>query len=141
MVVVSLWPHQTVKGQWFTTVKVRVDPGPTLPETGLGTGVGDVEVGFGDDAAVSARVAILRLREQTLISVEEMGEDTQAVLFRPLPQPCRLMVGVRSTAATEGDARTAKSGFKPENPPGRDERDVFWLRWLPRARSASRVGT
>jgi len=119
--MVSLWPHQIVKGQWFTTVKVRFDPGPTFPETGLGTGVGDVrgvEVGFSDDVAVIARVAILRFREQTLILVEEMGESIRAVLFRHFSQPRRLMVGVRSTAATEGDVRIAKPGSEPEKPSG-----------------------
>lgn len=117
--MVSLWPHQIVKGQWFTTVKVRFDPGPTFPETGLGTGVGDargIEVGFSDDVAVITRVAILRFREQTLILVEEMSESIRAVLFRHFSQPRRLMVGVRSTAATECDVRIAKPGSEPEKP-------------------------
>jgi len=91
MVMASLWPYQIVKGQWFTTVKVRFDPGPASPEAGPGTSVGGVEVGFSDDAAVIARVAILRLREQTFILVEEMGESIQAVLFRPFSQPRCLM--------------------------------------------------
>lgn len=53
------------------TVKVRNDPGPTPPDTGLGIGVGGVGVGFSDDVAVIARVATLRLREQTFILVVE----------------------------------------------------------------------
>jgi len=69
-----------VKGHWFTTVKVRFDPGPAPPKAELGDGVRGVEVGFSDDAAVIARVARLRLREQTFILVEEMGESIQAVL-------------------------------------------------------------
>lgn len=60
-------PHQIVKGQLFLTVKVRNDTGPAFPEIGLGTGVDGVEVGVSDDVAVIARVAILRLREQTFI--------------------------------------------------------------------------
>lgn len=78
-----LSPHQIVKGQWFTTVKVRNDPEPRFPETGLETGVEDVEVGLSDDVAVSTRAAILRLREQTFILVERMDENVQAVLFQP----------------------------------------------------------
>ena len=63
------------------TVKVRNDPEPTLPETVLGTGVEGVEVGVSGDVAVTARVAILRLREQTFILVKEMSGSLQAVLF------------------------------------------------------------
>lgn len=78
-----------MKGQLFLTVKVRNDPGPTFPESGLGIGVDGVEVGFSDDVAVTARIAILRLREQTFILVGEMGASLQAVhvLFRPPPRP------------------------------------------------------
>lgn len=65
-------PYQIVKGQWFTTVKIRNDPEPRFPETGLEAGVEDVEVGFSDDVAVAARTAIWRLREQTFILVERM---------------------------------------------------------------------
>lgn len=64
---------QIVKGQWFVTVKVLDAPGPTLPEAWLGTGV--VETGFNDDVTVMARVATLRLSEQTFILVEEMAES------------------------------------------------------------------
>lgn len=60
-----------MKGQWFVTVKVRGDPGPAFPETGLGIGVDGVEVGFRDDVAVKARVTTLRLREQVFILVAE----------------------------------------------------------------------
>ena len=67
------WSHQIVKGQWFVTVKVLDAPGPTLPEAWLGTGV--VETGFNDDVTVMARVATLRLSEQTFILVEEMAES------------------------------------------------------------------
>lgn len=76
----GLRAHQIVKGQWFVTVKVRNDPEPRFPE--LGTGVEGVEVGVSDDVAVTtARAAILRLREQTFILVEEMGKSLQALLF------------------------------------------------------------
>ena len=72
--VVVLLRHQIVKGQWFVTVKVRNDPGPRLPETELGMGVG-----FSDGVVVVARVAKPRLREQNFILVEEMGVSLQAV--------------------------------------------------------------
>lgn len=97
----GLSPHQIVKGQWFTTVKVRNDPEPRFPETGLETGVEDVEVGLSDDVAVSTRAAILRLREQTFILVERMDENVQAVLFQHSSQPHRLMFGARSTAPAD----------------------------------------
>lgn len=100
-----------MKGQLFLTVKVRNDPGPALPDTGLGIGVDDVEVGFNDDVAVTARATALRLREQTFILVEEMVVSLRAVLFRLDPR--RLVVGVRSTATTEADAQIAKSRSKP----------------------------
>ena len=79
----GLQPHQIAKGQWFVIVKVRNDPGPAFPETGLGIDVDGIEVGFSSDVAVTARVAILRLREQTFILVAKMGVSLQAVLFRP----------------------------------------------------------
>ena len=92
----GLWTHQIVKGQWFVTVKVRNDPGPRFPDTGLETGVDGVEVGLSDvDTLVTARAAILRLREQTFILDEGMGESIQAVPFSLSlphgwsPQHCR----------------------------------------------------
>jgi hypothetical protein len=68
----GLRSHQIVKGQWFTTVKVLDDPGPTLPEDEL-SGTGVVETVLGDDVIVTARVAMLRLREHVFILVEERG--------------------------------------------------------------------
>ena len=58
-------PHQIVKGQWFTTVKVLDDPGPTLPEDKLGAGV--VDTVLRNDVIVTARITALRLREQVFI--------------------------------------------------------------------------
>ena len=77
----GLRPHQIVKGQWFVTVKVRNDTGPAFPEMVLGIGVDGVEVGFSDDVAVTARTAILRLREQTFILVVEMGASPKLCYF------------------------------------------------------------
>lgn len=96
------------------TVKVRNDPGPTFPATGLGTDAEGVEVGFNDDVAVTARVTILRLREQAFILVEEMDESTQAVLFRPFLHLAASLLE-RSTAATKDDAQITKPSLEPEN--------------------------
>ena len=87
-----------MKGQWFVTVKVRGDAGPTFPETGLEIGV---EVGYSDDVAVTARVVSLRLREQTFIPVVEMDVGIQVVLYRP---SCFHAgpAARRSTATTKG---------------------------------------
>ena len=105
----GLRPHQIAKGQWFVTVKVRNRPGPAFPETGLGIGVDDdVEVGFTEDVAVTARAATLRLREQTFILVVEMDASLQAVLSRP-STPQGLVAGARGTATTkEGGTQIAK---------------------------------
>lgn len=120
MVMVSPWPYQIVKGQWFTTVKVRFDPGPALLKVELGDGVRGIEVGFSDDAAVIARVVILRLREHTFISVEEMGENVQAVLFRHFSQPRRLM-GLESAALPP--PKVALESPSLESLPERDGRE------------------
>ena len=108
----GLQPHQIVKGQWFVTVKVRNDPGPAFPEMGLGIGVDDVEVGFSNDVAVTARAATLRLREQTFILVAEMDAGLQAVLLRPFsPHGWS-----RSTATTKGGDAHSLSRDPSPNP-------------------------
>lgn len=110
----DLWSYQIVKGQWFVTVKVRKDPGPAFPETGLGTGVDGVEVGLSDDdVVVTARAAILPLREQTF-----MGRVRVSKLCHF--ESCCLMVGARSTAA-KVTLKSPSPGLSLKNPPGWNE--------------------